>query len=83
MAREMASFIATKGLVPVAIGLAVGLGVAAFSLPALADLLYGSGSIVRALSVSAGVIVVAATAACALPARRAMQIDPLKALRAD
>jgi putative ABC transport system permease protein len=80
---EMAAFIARAGLLPVAGGLALGIAVAIVAMPAMSDLLYGEGSRLPAVAAAVVIIVLAAVAACAVPARRAMRVDPLRALRRD
>jgi hypothetical protein len=80
---EMATFIARKGLAPVLAGLALGIAAAVVALPSLRDLLYGAVPAFSVIAPAAALIALAAVSACALPARRAMRIDPLRAMRAE
>jgi ABC-type antimicrobial peptide transport system permease subunit len=77
------SLIARKGLAPVLAGLALGIAAAVVALPSLRDLLYGAVPAFSVIAPAAALIALAAVSACALPARRAMRIDPLRAMRAE
>lgn len=80
--RQVLLLILKQGLVLTVIGVGVGL-VAAFALTRLlSGLLFGvaAGDLTTFASISALLIVVSVVA-CYLPARRAMRIDPLQALR--
>jgi ABC-type antimicrobial peptide transport system permease subunit len=79
---EMATFIARKGLAPVLAGLALGIAAAVVALPSLRDLLSAAVAF-SVIAPAAALIALAAVSACALPARRAMRIDPLRAMRAE
>jgi predicted permease len=72
------------GLIPVLIGAAAGIGVAFASARVIGSLLF-QVSPYNPLIVSAAVFVLVAigSAACMLPARRAAEIDPMRALRAE
>ncbi len=73
-----------EGLIPVAAGLAAGLGVAAVVTRALSSVLFGITPLDRvAFAVSAILLLVVAAAACLIPARRAAAIDPAVALRVE
>jgi ABC-type antimicrobial peptide transport system permease subunit len=65
-------------------GIAIGIVAAALSTRVLASLLYGVTP-VDPISFGAISVLVAAiaVAACYIPARRAVRIDPMEALRAD
>ncbi len=74
----------TDGLAPVAVGLAAGLAGGAIVVRLLRSMLYGMNPFdwsVFLLVVL--VLALTAVAACALPAWRATQLDPAKALRAE
>ena len=78
------ALILRQHIAPAAVGIAIGLA-GAFALSRfLSSLLYGIGAVdpltYAAVTVA---LVVVAIAACWLPARRAMRVDPLIALRAD
>jgi putative ABC transport system permease protein len=71
-----------QGLRPVAFGLAIGLLTAVGAARSIQSFLFGIGPLDPiALSSAGGVLLLAATLACYLPARRAAQVDPIVALR--
>jgi putative ABC transport system permease protein len=73
-----------RGVVLLGIGLAVGLPGAFFMGQGMSAMLYGvAPTDPVAISVAIGVLSLVTLAACALPARRAMKVDPLTALRTD
>ncbi|HET9837412.1 MAG TPA: ABC transporter permease [Candidatus Angelobacter sp.] len=73
-----------KGLVLAIIGVAIGLGAALWLTRLLASLLFGVRPTDPLTFIAvAGLMVVVALLACYLPARRATQVDPLAALRAE
>jgi putative ABC transport system permease protein len=80
----VARLIVGDGLRLVGAGLAVGLAAAAATSRVITSLLYGMSPLdpVTYLGIS-GVVVVIALIATYAPARRAMRIDPMEALRAE
>jgi predicted permease len=73
-----------QGMAPVAIGLAGGAVLTVLSTRALRTLVYGVSPHDPLTLMGAGLLVGAvALAACGLPARRAIRVDPVTALRAD
>ncbi len=83
-ARDVLSLVLTHGMVPVSIGLTIGL-IASFGLtPLLKSQLVGVSVIdPLTLAVTTIVLVVAALVGCLVPARRAILVDPVVALRHD
>jgi ABC-type antimicrobial peptide transport system permease subunit len=73
-----------QGMVPVVLGLAVGMGCALFVGGLIASQLYGvtPNDPLTMASVSV-VLLTVALCACWIPARRATRIDPLQALRLE
>jgi ABC-type lipoprotein release transport system permease subunit len=71
-----------QGLVPVAAGITIGLAIAAGAGQLIATMLYGvtptDGMTYGAVL---GSMMLSATLACLLPARRAMRVQPASALR--
>jgi len=83
-ATEVRSMVVRQGARVVAVGVAIGIGVALLSTRALGSLLYG----VQALDAGTFLAMSAAMAltgllASYLPARRASNVDPIEALRSD
>jgi ABC-type antimicrobial peptide transport system permease subunit len=73
--------IAREGLMPVGAGLVAGLLVAALATPLVRSLLFGLTPFdLPTYAAVASVMLLSAAAACAIPARRAVRIDPLLAL---
>jgi ABC-type antimicrobial peptide transport system permease subunit len=73
-----------QGLRLAAFGVVLGAVGAAAAGQVLESMLYGVSAIDPiALGVSAGVLILVATAANLLPARAATKVDPLRALRAE
>jgi putative ABC transport system permease protein len=68
----------------VAAGLAIGLAIAAAAIRALRAVFFGfpSGDLVSFVS-SVTIVVLVGLAACAVPARRAMSLDPVATLRCE
>src|SRR5262249_48663481 len=81
---EVGRLILQRGAALVTIGITIGLVAAMFTGPILAPLLYGvTPHDPVALLVGPALLVIVALAAMWLPARRAMSIDPMRALRLD
>lgn len=81
---DVMRLVLAQGMKPVLIGCAVGLGLSAALSRFYAHLLYGvSGRDLATHAAVLGVLGLAGLLACYLPARRAVRLDPLEALRAD
>ena len=73
-----------RGMIPAALGMAAGLGVAVAAASLLRTVLVGAGAFNPFAFVAAAlVLAVVSATACYIPARRAARIDPAIALRAD
>jgi ABC-type antimicrobial peptide transport system permease subunit len=73
-----------RGMAIVSLGIAAGVAACVIAGPFLAHLLYGvSPRDPLAIAVEPGVLILVAALAIALPARRAMQQNPIIALRAE
>lgn len=71
-----------NGMAMVGGGIVIGLGAAVFLTRSVNTLLYGIGNFdALSFAAAAGVLIVVALAACWIPARRAMGVDPIIALR--
>jgi putative ABC transport system permease protein len=80
--RRVLSMVVWQGMQPVLVGLVLGVGGAALLSRLLRQLLFGVTSADPiTLAVSTVVVVFVAGVACVLPARRAITIDPVMALR--
>jgi ABC-type antimicrobial peptide transport system permease subunit len=79
---DMMGLVLKQGLGVAAIGAAVGIAAAVGATRLLSSLLFGvkPGDPITLLAVSA-ILLVCALVACYLPARRAMRVDPIVALR--
>jgi putative ABC transport system permease protein len=83
-ADQITAMVLRQGLTPVLLGLAVGAGGALMIGDALAGLLYGvTPRDPLTFAAVAGVFLIVSAAACLIPARRAMRVDPISTLRAD
>jgi putative ABC transport system permease protein len=81
-ARDILALIIRQGMLPVGIGLTVGLPAALTVMPILkSQLVNVSPADSISLLVAASVLVLSATLACWVPARRASRLDPIVALR--
>lgn len=73
-----------QGMWPVGIGLLVGLPTALAAMPVLKSQLVGvSAADPVSLTAAMGILVVVAALGCLIPARRAVRIDPVVALRRE
>ncbi|HUK31952.1 MAG TPA: ABC transporter permease [Candidatus Acidoferrum sp.] len=74
--------ILSNGMAMVVAGIAIGLGASVFFTRSVRTLLYGIGSFdAVSFLAAAGVLMLVALLACWIPARRAMGVDPIIALR--
>jgi putative ABC transport system permease protein len=82
--REIVGLVIREGLVLAAIGLVIGLGGAVWLTKFLRSLLFGVTPTdpITYSAVAAGILLIALVS-CYLPARRAVKVDPLIALRAE
>jgi predicted permease len=82
--RDVAGMVMTQGTVMTAAGLGLGLAGAVFATRYLTSLLYGiAPRDPSTLGGAAAMLGVVALVACYLPARRAMRVDPMVALRRE
>jgi putative ABC transport system permease protein len=80
--RDILKLVFTQGMLPVGIGLTIGLAGALAVTPVLkSQLVQVSPTDPVTLVVSSAVLIVSATLGCWVPARRAMRVDPVVALR--
>jgi putative ABC transport system permease protein len=83
-ARNLVTLVLGGALKPVAIGLVIGLGLSLWLVRFLQELLYQTAPRdPLSFGAAAGLILMASTIACLLPARTAMRADPRVALQAD
>ena len=81
-ARDVLKLVFIQGMLPLSIGLTIGLaGSLAVNRVLKSMLVQVSPSDPITLAVASGVLVLSATLGCWIPARRAMQVDPVVALR--
>jgi ABC-type antimicrobial peptide transport system permease subunit len=81
-ARDIRGLIFRQGMLPLAIGLSIGLvGSLAVNRVLQAELVQVSPSDPLTLMVASSVLILAAALGCWIPARRALRVDPLVALR--
>jgi putative ABC transport system permease protein len=82
--REVIFFVVKGGLAPIGAGLAAGAAIAMVSAPAFSALLFGvTSQDVASLGIGVAALSCAAVLASIVPARRAIRIDPVIALRLD
>ncbi len=80
--KDVLRLILSNGMAMVVAGIVVGLGASFFLTRSVNSLLYGIGNFDAAsFSAAAGLLVLVALLACWIPARRAMRVDPIIALR--
>jgi putative ABC transport system permease protein len=71
-----------EGMLVVGLGVAIGIAAAGAFARTLESLLYGVSAMdFSSFAASAAILAVVALAACWIPARRAMKIEPMEALR--
>jgi putative ABC transport system permease protein len=79
---DVVRLILSSGMAMVVAGVVVGLGISVLFARSLSSLLFGIGSFDPAsFLTTAALLILAALAACWIPARRAMRVDPIVALR--
>lgn len=80
--RQVLNLVVRQGLALAAIGIVFGFGASAALTPLMAGQLFGIGPTDPAtLALVPALLLVVALLACAVPARRAMRVDPIIALR--
>jgi predicted permease len=82
--RSLVGLVFREGALVSGLGLAVGLGAAALLTRAMGHLLYGVDPLDAASFAAApALLAIVAAIACAIPARRAIAVDPVEAIRED
>ena len=82
--RDVLALMVRQGMRPVAVGIALGLGGAAFASMLLEKMLYGlSPHDPLAFAAGSTGLFLVALAACYVPARRALDVEPTVALRSE
>ena len=83
-ARDILRLVFRQGVTSLVLGLSIGLGAALLMLPALKTVLIQvSPADPLTLAVASAVLSAAALLGCLIPARRAMRVEPLRALRTE
>jgi ABC-type antimicrobial peptide transport system permease subunit len=78
------SRVVARSFLPALLGTALGLGVAALGSRVLTSLLFETSPLdATAFVAGPAAFLIVAAAACVVPARRAMKIDPVRALRCE
>jgi predicted permease len=81
-ARDIFKLVLARGMQLMAIGLLLGLGASLLLTRFLESMLYGVEPVdIPVFGAVLGVLAVVATVACVIPARRAMRVDPVVAIR--
>jgi len=79
---DVMALVLKEGMLIVGLGIAIGIVAAEGFAKSLASLLYGVSAMdLASFAAAAAVLMMAAVAACWIPARRAMRIEPMEALR--
>jgi putative ABC transport system permease protein len=82
--RQVGALVLRQGLALAALGVVIGLATAAVGGRLLASLLYETSATEPAVFAGLALLLLTiAAVACYVPARRAMRVDPMRALRAD
>ena len=82
--RQVGALVLRQGLALAVLGVVIGLGVAALGGRLLASLLFETSATDPAVFAGLALLLLTiAAVACYVPARRAMRVDPMRALRAD
>jgi putative ABC transport system permease protein len=82
--RQVLRWIAWRGIRPAVVGLAIGLALAFVLARLLASLIFGVSATDPVIFGGIGILLgLVAFAACCIPARRAMRVDPMVALRSE
>ena len=82
--RMIAKAVVLRGVMLALVGAAVGLGGAYWGTRLISNMLYGITALDAAsFATGALVLIVTAVAACVVPTRRALAVDPIRAIRAD
>lgn len=83
-AREIGRLVATKGMMLVATGVVLGTLVAHWATRFIQAQLFGVGALdLPSFAAGAGALFLAGAAACVVPTRRALSVDPMSAIRAE
>jgi len=79
---DVMALVLKEGMLIVGLGIAIGIVAAEGFAKSLASLLYGVSAMdLASFAAAAALLMIVAVAACWIPARRAMRIDPMEALR--